>query len=164
MIRQWVRTVFSEELKMTDEQIKDDMPFDEYGIDSILFAELVQSLQKRISIKLTPSLMLQYQTITEMVDYFAAHHEADFVTKENGFVQDRDVEPDVTAAAEERTFMEPKADTEDDIAVVGMSCRFPGRAERMLLGAADERKHRHPACPRIALACNSKCKGLCGVD
>ncbi|MGN7290832.1 SDR family NAD(P)-dependent oxidoreductase [Bacillus velezensis] len=126
MIRQWVRIVFSEELKMTDEQIKDDMPFDEYGIDSILFAELVQSLQKRISIKLTPSLMLQYQTITEMVDYFAAHHEADFVTKENGFVQDRDVEPDLTAAAEERTSMKPKADTEDDIAVVGMSCRFPG--------------------------------------
>ena len=67
-----------------------------------------------------------------MVDYFAAHHETDFMTKENGFVQDMDVQPDVTAAAEERTSMKPKADTEDDIAVVGMSCRFPGRAERML--------------------------------
>ena len=85
-----------------------------------------------------------------MVDYFAAHHEADFVTKENGFVQDRDVQPDLTAAAEERTSMKPKADTEDDIAVVGMSCRFPGRAERMLLGAADERKHRHPVSPQRA--------------
>ncbi|WP_437581595.1 SDR family NAD(P)-dependent oxidoreductase [Sorangium sp. So ce887] len=117
-IRAWLRDVFMSELKLTDAQMQDDKPFDEYGIDSILIAQLVKVLQTKVEQKLDPALLLEHGSLTALTDYFAEHHALSVHHVSSpahaGLASGAAAAPAREAAA-----------ASDDIAVVGISCRFP---------------------------------------
>ncbi|ABQ27260.1 SDR family NAD(P)-dependent oxidoreductase [Geotalea uraniireducens] len=135
-VRQWLRNTFMTELKLTADQLDEDTSFDDYGIDSIMFAQLVQTLEKGVQGKLDPALLFEHTTLAALTDYFSAHHadqfQADLAASTPA---EAALSEDSTAQMKEPAFEglggnEPIARNEivtapEDIAVVGISCRFP---------------------------------------
>jgi acyl transferase domain-containing protein/acyl carrier protein len=78
-IRGWLQQLFISELKLTMEQLDDDTPFDEYGVDSVLLAQLAHKMSSRLGgVVLDPSLLLEYSTITALIQYFITNHANSF--------------------------------------------------------------------------------------
>ena len=72
-ITDWVRTQISKALRLPEESMELDVPFQEYGVDSILLADLVKQLEKQLgdNVNLSPSVILEHPTIGMLSDYFA---------------------------------------------------------------------------------------------
>jgi acyl transferase domain-containing protein/acyl carrier protein/NADP-dependent 3-hydroxy acid dehydrogenase YdfG len=83
------------------------------GVDSLGATELATSLSKALSVKFFPSLIFNYPTIADIV----AHAEDLLGTAETG----DSAEPHLAT----------KPQTGGDMAVVGVSCRFPGDVNSM---------------------------------
>ena len=61
--QKWLITLFSEELKIDPSKLAIDTPFQEYGVDSILLAQLLRQINQLISDDLDPSIIYEYSTI-----------------------------------------------------------------------------------------------------
>lgn len=121
---QWLKQVFCSELKLSANQLNDEKPFDEYGVESIIMAQLVLLLQEKVSKKIDPSLILEYSTITALTDYFLANHAEDL--QKNLGHEKKCVKEDFRISVNQpKVISEPKK-SEEDIAIVGISCRLPG--------------------------------------
>jgi len=138
-IVRWLRKIFISELKLTIEQLDEDKPFDEYGIDSIMVVQMVQTIKTRISKTIDPALLFEYNTITSLVDYFIENHAEDFkadirtkvshTTKTINENLNQVKRKSIDSRAYSKGLLKingKTAELEDDIAVVGISCRFPG--------------------------------------
>jgi 3-oxoacyl-(acyl-carrier-protein) synthase/NAD(P)-dependent dehydrogenase (short-subunit alcohol dehydrogenase family)/acyl carrier protein len=150
-IVKWLREILISELKLSADHFRETRRFDEYGVDSVMIAQLVQTMQKRVRGTLAPSLLLEYGSVGALADYFASAHPDDFAdSPATAFGQN----PAIPAAdlrsldksdkpAEFRNpdnrVLEPSRDrsvraggdgSAIDIAVVGISCRFPGASSK----------------------------------
>ncbi len=65
--------IFQKELKLKEEQIQSELPFEEYGIDSMLIVKLSNRLGD-IFEGVSVSLLFEYQTINQLVGYFVKEH------------------------------------------------------------------------------------------
>jgi acyl transferase domain-containing protein/D-arabinose 1-dehydrogenase-like Zn-dependent alcohol dehydrogenase/acyl carrier protein/SAM-dependent methyltransferase len=131
VIAMWLREIFMSELKLSEEQLQETRRFDEYGVDSVMIAQLVQIMQRRVRATLSPALLLEYSSVAALTDYFLSAHSRDFADPENNTVVGRDTT--APATDDQSAYETPTRSTrteEDnsmaDIAVVGISCRFPG--------------------------------------
>jgi polyketide synthase PksN len=149
---QWLKAVFSEELKLTPTQLEEGKPFDEYGVESIMLAQLTQKLQVKVTAPLDPALLLEHSTLSALADYFVASHATDLdggLTKETGMEAENSIISEgvasVAAASSGVTItgvsdktvpgylaVEPREaiPAKAEIAVVGIACRFPGSATK----------------------------------
>ncbi|GBF32469.1 polyketide synthase of type I [Desulfocucumis palustris] len=146
---QWLQKVIGAELKLRIEQLDEDKPFDEYGVDSIILAQLTQTMQEMVSNTITPSLFLEYRTISTLADYFMSNYQEDLrknIGLETDSVRDNYLkENNIPINNEPSQSVNPElrdngkavwvsqavannqpVQTLKDIAVVGISCRFPG--------------------------------------
>jgi polyketide synthase PksN len=149
LVIQWLKQVFSAELKLTLAQLDDDKPFYEYGVESILLIQLTQLLQAKVEPTLDPALLLEHSTIGTLADYFLTNHAADLQSslkpkrnsaaamflQEDSHSTDNASSPFVNAAFHSNSSsvsINQSADVSrpvqsaEEIAVVGLSCRFPG--------------------------------------
>jgi polyketide synthase PksJ len=147
----WLTELFVSELRLPAEQLEPDTPFDEYGVDSIILAQLGQTLEERLKVKIEPSLFLEYTSLAGLADYFTVNHKEVIQTNpifcldaehELESEQNFKSEPELKSepASKVKQQVKPKhpfkqklkAEPEQlsknnhDIAVVGISCRFPG--------------------------------------
>ena len=67
--REKLGSLFSRILKIPLEQIDPETPFTDYGVDSVILVELLQEIEKLVSVRLEPALLLEYQTIEALNDY-----------------------------------------------------------------------------------------------
>ncbi|MDL1984274.1 MAG: SDR family NAD(P)-dependent oxidoreductase [Deltaproteobacteria bacterium] len=95
------------------------------GLDSKEFLELGKRLSQRLGVELGPTFFFQYVTPEAIVRYFQGKTSA----------RERDIDdesPTVTPPEQEiqagygTDFAEPAAQSGDLVAIIGMSCRFPG--------------------------------------
>jgi acyl transferase domain-containing protein/acyl carrier protein len=134
-IREWLREIFVSKLKLGNDQWDSNKNFDEYGVDSIILAQLVTAMQDRVTQPLDPSLLLQFRTTDELAEYFALHHgeafgatdqfESETITEldaeaENDLTGDNSYEPVKIATGMEYP----------EIAIIGIACRFPGSPDK----------------------------------
>jgi 3-oxoacyl-(acyl-carrier-protein) synthase/acyl carrier protein len=135
-IRQWIDDLFARELKLSPGQLEPDTPFIELGLDSILMAELVRAMERGLKIPLDPSLLFEHTTLNRLVDFLgdrvppmpdaptaapAAAPAPAPMTLASGVSSGTRILPDNPPAAPVSL---RKRET-DDIAIVGLSCRFP---------------------------------------
>ncbi|MEJ8307086.1 SDR family NAD(P)-dependent oxidoreductase [Saccharibacillus sacchari] len=113
-IKNQLKKLFAEELRINQSQFDDDQNFSNYGVDSILLADLVKKAENTFSRNLDPSLFLQYPTFKELSAYLSEGSE--LKVKELSF--------------DEKSSEDPRSDhlnkqQDNKIAVIGIGCQFP---------------------------------------
>ncbi|MBT2575230.1 amino acid adenylation domain-containing protein [Bacillus sp. ISL-51] len=127
----WLTELFSQELRIDQDQLETDVLFQDYGVDSIILAQLLQRINRSLEASLDPSILYEYPTIQS----FAVWLIEGYAESLSGLFKMETPEPASKAQAE-REGEKPAAALQEesfdggphgeDIAVVGMSCRFPG--------------------------------------
>jgi polyketide synthase PksL len=134
--QQWLVTVFSRELKIAAEKLRLDTPFQDYGVDSIMLTQMMRPLNQWADAPLEPSLLFEHSTIRALSDWLLTHQRR-LMMRALAVRQgdDRGLEAPARAGAERSETDEAMAARVPsssvargacDIAVVGLSCRFPG--------------------------------------
>ncbi len=121
--------LFAEELKISVEDLGENTPFEEFGVDSILIAQLIVKLEELIGERLEPAVILEHSTLSELDQYLNRTYGDQF---ENLGSTKIDIIPFTKNM--ERTVSNDWAQSVNrcgtgggwDVAVVGMACNFPG--------------------------------------
>ncbi|WP_412080952.1 amino acid adenylation domain-containing protein [Streptomyces sp. MCL20-2] len=127
----WLLDRFAAELRFDRDRLSGDVPMHDYGIDSILVTQLVQELGKRLDVSIDPSAFLEHPTADGFAEYLAKEHGDALVA---AFGRSGSTVPAHAAAAVAGVGAAPRSEAlagspvsgGDDIAVIGLSCRFPG--------------------------------------
>ena len=124
--KEWIRSLFMKELKIEEEKLEDNTSFEEYGVDSIVIAQLVDTMQNQLQTKLPSSLLIENHTLSELYEYFMENHKEEIeqmMLRENKYS---------CKTAEQEAKEEVKQEVKEDkhikqegLAIVGISCRFP---------------------------------------
>ena len=119
----WLSELFARELKLGSSRLDPRAGFADQGIDSILMAELVRSIERALGVSLPPSLLFEHTTVAALHDYLAR----DFpeAIKARGGA-DEAVAATVVQPEHPRPYSSRPDSLSADIAVIGLSCRFPG--------------------------------------
>ncbi|QWF85158.1 D-alanine--poly(phosphoribitol) ligase subunit 1 [Amycolatopsis sp. CA-230715] len=123
-VASWLLDQVAAELRFDRAKLTGDVPLHDYGIDSILVSQLVQTLGKRIDASIDPSSLLEYPSADEFGTYLGEHHPQELVA---AFGAGPSGTPAVRTSKVVPVVASP-VPTSGDIAVVGLSCRFPRAA------------------------------------
>jgi acyl transferase domain-containing protein/acyl carrier protein len=163
-VQQWLSGLFTGELRIAPADFDPQLDFANYGLDSILMAQILRTINRRLKVDLAPSLILEHPNLTDLSQWLLAHQGPSLT---QAFAISAAPAPQVSPAP---TVPEVKADVTpvergdeaDEIVVVGMSARFPGasnlddywrllkegrsalrpqRGARQLTGTVDNRDH-----------------------
>ncbi|MCY7822955.1 amino acid adenylation domain-containing protein [Bacillus spizizenii] len=136
----WLIDLFSEELRIDREDFEIDGLFQDYGVDSIILAQVLQHINRKLETALDPSILYEYPTIQRFADWLIGSYSETLSALFGGGISgisaplENKMEAGVSPPAKERapaaqiqapTTLSPSPHAED-IAVVGLSCRFPG--------------------------------------
>lgn len=106
-LRPWLTHLFSRELGFDPGDFDPDSQFKDYGADSILLTQVLRRINKKLDPPLAPTTLYEYTTLNTL----ASH------------LEEKGPEPIQTPPHHD---IKPEAEAPLDIAIVGMSCRFPG--------------------------------------
>lgn len=70
----YFKELLSEELKVPRYKIEDDVPMEEYGIDSVMIMQMTDKLEEAFGV-LPKTLFFEYRTIEEITEYFMEEHQ-----------------------------------------------------------------------------------------
>lgn len=141
---------FAKEAQIDPKSIRFDVGLDSYGIDSMLITSLTKTLEEQFG-TLPKTLFFEYQTISELADYFVTEHTATLHTlfakgireyevgpvqpvydpvEENSSTQEELVSQDTQHVTAESVSLRTGAEKQTlsetgDIAIIGLSGRFP---------------------------------------
>ncbi|UJF34763.1 KR domain-containing protein [Paenibacillus hexagrammi] len=127
--------LFARELKMDPEKLEVSVPFQDYGVNSVLLAQILQQINKLLSESLDPSIFYEYSTIESFAQWMSHTYQAVLanIWGGNPIAEHRESTQDSQNAAHAFSHAVkplypggPKSSTPSDIAVIGLSCRFPG--------------------------------------
>lgn len=139
-IENYLKSILSQETKLELDHISSTEPLEEYGINSVMVMNMTRVLEEDFG-NLSKTLFFEYQTIRELVDYFAQHH----APKVAELFKSSQSEKQSTVMTEEN---EPKAQSpqtlsrsrsatkamrglnhhevnHEEIAIIGLSGRYP---------------------------------------
>jgi acyl transferase domain-containing protein/NADPH:quinone reductase-like Zn-dependent oxidoreductase len=127
-IEQAVQTLVVEMLKL-DGPADLDMPFNEFGFDSIMLTQFTRRLNDTWALDLTPPVLFEHPTLRSLTDYLAREHGAQIAHTLDGLAGPRN-EPAREAAPQSKPAVRasrraPRRDSAEPIAIIGMSGRFP---------------------------------------
>lgn len=114
----WIKSLLSNELKLDPARLDIDKPFQDYGADSVLLAQLLQEINQVAQSTIDPSIAYEYSTVRSLSEWLATTHPEAL----GSFFEKGDTEQ--SASMKEDLISEETS--LDGIAVVGLSCRFPG--------------------------------------
>nr|WP_314464369.1 SDR family NAD(P)-dependent oxidoreductase [uncultured Clostridium sp.] len=128
----WLTVLFSKELRIEKEKLFCNSTFHEYGIDSVLLAQIIIKMEQELEISLNPSILLEYNTIDALTHYLIDNF-VEILQKKFAFKTDLTVKEQnhLKEEPEENIYREEKPRLRgglDKIAVIGMACHFPDAA------------------------------------
>lgn len=141
----WLLGLFSQELKIAVEELDEETHFQDYGVDSILLVQILIAINKAIDAEIDPSIVYEHSTIKDFANFLidkysiklaAALNSSEFSDISSPIIEElMDIQKSLhlNVVAESRPLEKEKssnnilaAHASGDIAIVGMSCRFPG--------------------------------------
>ncbi|MGE7057544.1 beta-ketoacyl synthase N-terminal-like domain-containing protein, partial [Paenibacillus glucanolyticus] len=131
----WLAELLAEELKIPFSRLELDTAFQDYGVDSIMIAQLLRRMNQLAMLDLEPTLLFEYPTIESLAAWLVSAHPAAVsqllgsMNMEGYEHEGKESPPQVPAASEDRRRPSNKGIhgvISSDIAVVGLSCRLPG--------------------------------------
>ncbi|XYJ23596.1 acyl carrier protein [Bacillus velezensis] len=73
-IQSWLKSLLAKELSIDETHMDIDVPFQEYGMDSIFLAQVLTKIDQKLpSVSIDPTVLLEHPTIEQLADYLAAH-------------------------------------------------------------------------------------------
>ena len=140
-VETWLVNLFSGELRMDPSKLSIDTPFQNYGIDSILLAQILRKVNQKLATDLEPTILYEYPTI-ELLKDFLINQKTDLLIKAlttpgvsevelNPLYLSQPLNTDLLNEGKIKHEIHSELRTvqtsdSQDIAVVGISCRFPG--------------------------------------
>ncbi|WP_155372903.1 SDR family NAD(P)-dependent oxidoreductase [Catellatospora vulcania] len=124
--RAYVRRIFAEVLRFSASELDDESTFDVYGVDSLLSQNIVYRLEQDLG-ELPATLLFEQLTIAQLAGHLARTRSARLAAV-LGPVAPQEATP-VAAAGPVRVVEKPRETTGGDIAVIGVSGRYPGAAD-----------------------------------
>ncbi|MBA3774587.1 MAG: KR domain-containing protein, partial [Ramlibacter sp.] len=128
----WLVGLLAAELGMQPAQVAVDQPLQDYGVDSIVMLQFLRAVGKIAGAELDPSILFEHPTLETFAAWLARVHG----TNLSGLHAPTDEAPPLpsatsTAQPQPHPQPQPLADpgSTGDIAVVGMSCCFPGASD-----------------------------------
>jgi 3-oxoacyl-(acyl-carrier-protein) synthase/acyl carrier protein len=111
----WLVELFAESLGMSENELDPEIPFSDWGVESVVLAELLQKIEKRAGRPLEPTMLLDHPTLASLSEALTALGAT--------------TPPAAQRSSSDQTFYNSVSE-KNRIAVIGMSCRFPGASNR----------------------------------
>ncbi|MCP4457834.1 MAG: KR domain-containing protein, partial [Cytophagales bacterium] len=137
-VEEWLQSLFESELKLKTGQLDVQTSFADYGVDSILLAQILRNMNKELKLELEPSILLEHSTIQTLSSWLQMTHpgavsrrfsfEPSLHNSKEGSVYESQISglrQESIKTRSKRCSRRTRAPKEE-IAVVGMACRFPG--------------------------------------
>lgn len=131
-VREWLLTLFAQELKIAADRLEADTAFQDYGVDSIILTQIVRHINQLIPAPMDPSILYEYATIDALAAWLSKEYEAPLrELKAMTTPAVAAIPPSGSINVEKQSAAIPviAGVSTTDIAVVGMSARFPGAAD-----------------------------------
>lgn len=136
----WLSALFCKELEIPAGTVQPDTDFHHYGVDSILLSQLTRTIGKALSRPMDPSVLFDHSTIDALAAWLMEKYDEPLrkvlgigAAVETYPNEERAATASDNGIAEASRLSAPTLRTEavtdvrpNDIAIVGMSCRFPG--------------------------------------
>ena len=126
-----IRSLLAKELRMKPEKMKPEVPFENYGIDSILINKITNELDAVFG-RLPRTLFFEYQTLGEITEYFLDEHadtlKSKFSSSEKVQTVQQDEKREIRLSKSDnfQAKLTPAKDSRDEeIAIIGLSGRYP---------------------------------------
>ncbi|WP_158267012.1 SDR family NAD(P)-dependent oxidoreductase [Chitinophaga niastensis] len=119
----FILQVLSTALQLSPEEIDPHISFDKFGIDSIMQMNLIREWEK-ITGELPKTILFEYPSVQELSAYFEKHHQHKFIRSR---YNTDTLSADTVSSIRTRKKKEPDtpAEQNEDIAVIGISGRYP---------------------------------------
>ncbi len=133
LVATYVRRIISEVSKRPVEKIGPDTPFEKYGLDSILQVTVIEKLQEAVG-ELAKTLLFEHPTLGELVGYLLREHAESLRAHLAGQAgEDRAIPVSALAAVSVEAMpaatpsveITQKGDHPQDVAIIGVSGRYP---------------------------------------
>lgn len=129
----WLLALFSKELMLDSSLVDTDSLFQEYGMDSILLAQIITKMDRELKIvALDPSILLEHPSIGRLTTYLIETYpdvlESLFSIEEKKTSRKAIIENDHNTVSEvphANKEHEHQLNGQDKIAVIGIACHFP---------------------------------------
>ncbi|GED59056.1 hypothetical protein BFO01nite_31880 [Brevibacillus formosus] len=126
--------LFAKELKIDPARLEIDKEFPDYGIDSVLLAQVMNEISKWLGKDLDPTILYEYPTIETLAEWLTSNHGdsiSDELTLTSPEMSDHPKSQPIRRETVKSQMVSSQATpysqaNPSDIAVVGLSCRFPG--------------------------------------
>ncbi|WP_413160372.1 SDR family oxidoreductase [Capilliphycus salinus ALCB114379] len=105
-----VEEILNQHLVSSQENIEGDRTFPELGLDSLGAVEVIKQLNQTLKINLSPTLLFEYQTPNQLIDY----------------LEERYGSTSQTDTVEKPLKIQKQPQKFQDIAIIGMACKVPG--------------------------------------
>src|SRR5271154_3731256 len=126
--------IIGAEARIPTSRISPREPFERYGFDSVMALNVVRVLQLDFA-ELSPTVLFEYQTITALAEYLVERWHKETIqalgdpiaaaSMVGGLpVPSAASEPPLSSSLEPAA-LEPDRTPENEIAIIGLSCRFP---------------------------------------
>ncbi|TPN83337.1 SDR family NAD(P)-dependent oxidoreductase, partial [Aquimarina algicola] len=110
------KDVFSKIVNTGSENLENNMSLGELGLDSIQYINITKRIEDVFKIKFTPAMLFKYQSIDKLANY---------ISKQIEKSTNLDIQQYQTPETDHKTKIEHE---DTSIAVIGISCNFPGEA------------------------------------
>ncbi|AJQ95775.1 SDR family NAD(P)-dependent oxidoreductase [Gynuella sunshinyii] len=139
VIQRQLRQLLSDILKLDDDDISVDEPFESYGIDSVQTVTLLEQIEARFQLTLSVSEFSDLNTLEKLAGHLAAEMPVPSspIPTANPATAQPAVRPDRVAVSS--TVALQPADAYDGIAIISLACRFPGATSVAELWSALQR-------------------------
>lgn len=139
-ILQWIRGIMSAALKIPEKELDIDTDFGDFGVDSVLLAQMVKQIERQINVNLDPTVFFENNSLSKLADFFGQNFkkeiienifnagrkisapDADFIHESGPVSQNAPEKKSVLSASDSRS-------SDNRIAVIGIGCHFPGAGD-----------------------------------
>lgn len=141
-IQELISRIVEGELKLKSESLNCNVPLAEYGVDSILLAQIVRKINKTFDLELDLSHLLEYQTVGKITEwliqnesdkcsrYFQNEKTLNFSLNSESAnkptVNSTNIAISKESIVVNKNIIDTAVSAQEPIAIIGMSCQFPG--------------------------------------
>lgn len=126
-----VAALLAEVLKRKSQDFSNDEPFTDLGMDSLMAIEFKTRLEQLFRVSLSATIAFDYPTVADMSEFFQKEHSSSVQAILNSGSESsntnyqKPVDPTFKQRDVEHLATVDYPESDDDVVVVGMSCRFP---------------------------------------